>query len=50
MRLSRAIDKIVRTLNNSVVKRQQEAKAHSGPGGRAATSNAYAQYATSSDH
>ncbi|MFC9231060.1 hypothetical protein ACFTZI_19215 [Streptomyces decoyicus] len=31
MRLSRAIDKIVRTLNNSVVKRQQEAKAHTGP-------------------
>ncbi|MCP9207783.1 hypothetical protein [Streptomyces cucumeris] len=31
MRLSRAIDKIVRVLNNSVVKRQQEMKAHSGP-------------------
>lgn len=30
MRLSRAIDKIVRVLNNGVVKRQQEMKAHSG--------------------
>ncbi len=31
MRLSRAIDKITRSLNNNVVKRQQEAKAHAGP-------------------
>ncbi|MFJ5997568.1 hypothetical protein [Streptomyces sp. NPDC092370] len=50
MRLSRAIDKIVRTLNNSVVKRQQEAKAHSGPGSRDAMTNAHSQYVTSSAH
>jgi hypothetical protein len=32
MRLSRAIDKITRSLNNGVVKRQNEAKKYSGPG------------------
>jgi DNA-directed RNA polymerase specialized sigma24 family protein len=32
MRLSRAIDKITRSLNNGVVKRQNEAKSYSGPG------------------
>lgn len=32
MRLSRAIDKITRSLNNGVVKRQNEAKAYHGPG------------------
>jgi DNA-directed RNA polymerase specialized sigma24 family protein len=32
MRLSRAIDKITRSLNNGVVKRQNEARAYSGPG------------------
>jgi DNA-directed RNA polymerase specialized sigma24 family protein len=32
MRLSRAIDKVTRFLNNGVVKRQQEAKAHGGAG------------------
>ncbi|MGV9815788.1 hypothetical protein ACWDTQ_28250 [Streptomyces cellulosae] len=36
MRLSRAIDKVTRFLNNGVVKRTQEAKAHAGPGPRAA--------------
>lgn len=48
MRLSRAIDKIVRTLNNGVVKRQQESKGHAGPGSRSAMSNARAQYESSS--
>ncbi|MBT2541369.1 hypothetical protein J7E99_11775 [Streptomyces sp. ISL-44] len=32
MRLSRAIDKITRTLNNGVVKRQNEARTYVGPG------------------
>jgi DNA-directed RNA polymerase specialized sigma24 family protein len=32
MRLSRAVDKITRSLNNGVVKRQNEAKSYSGPG------------------
>jgi DNA-directed RNA polymerase specialized sigma24 family protein len=32
MRLSRAIDKVTRFLNNGVIKRQNEAKAYSGPG------------------
>lgn len=32
MRLSRAIDKVTRFLNNGVVRRQQEAKAHMGAG------------------
>jgi DNA-directed RNA polymerase specialized sigma24 family protein len=32
MRLSRAIDKITRSLNNGVIKRQNEAKTYSGPG------------------
>lgn len=32
MRLSRAIDKITRSLNNGVIKRQNEAKSYSGPG------------------
>jgi hypothetical protein len=50
MRLSRAIDKIVRTLNNGVVKRQQVARMHSGPGSRAAVSNARAQWDTNSPH
>jgi hypothetical protein len=40
MRLSRAIDKISRFLNNSVVKRQQEAKAHAGPQRRPVFSSA----------
>ncbi|MEV5079261.1 hypothetical protein AB0K74_10650 [Streptomyces sp. NPDC056159] len=39
MRLSRAIDKIVRFLNNSVVKRQNEAKTHDGPSLRPVTTN-----------
>ncbi|MFI8237626.1 hypothetical protein ACIF83_10295 [Streptomyces sp. NPDC085866] len=34
MRLSRAVDKVTRFLNNGVVKRQEEAKAHEGPGPR----------------
>ncbi len=34
MRLSRAVDKIVRVLNNSVVKRGQEEAAYAGPGRR----------------
>lgn len=46
MRLSRAVDKIVRTLNNGVVKRQQESRTHAGPGSRSAMSNAQAQHAT----
>jgi hypothetical protein len=37
-RLQRAIDKIVRTLNNGVIKRQREAKAYIGPGLRQAVS------------
>lgn len=32
MRLSRAIDKVTRFLNNGIVKRQQDAKAYTGPG------------------
>jgi DNA-directed RNA polymerase specialized sigma24 family protein len=32
MRLSRAVDKITRSLNNGVIKRQNEAKSYSGPG------------------
>jgi DNA-directed RNA polymerase specialized sigma24 family protein len=32
MRLSRAVDKITRFLNNGVVKRQDEARMHDGPG------------------
>jgi DNA-directed RNA polymerase specialized sigma24 family protein len=43
MRLSRAIDKIVRTLNNSVVKRGQEKKKHDGPGARFAMTSAHAR-------
>ncbi|MFJ7590160.1 hypothetical protein ACIQZO_22795 [Streptomyces sp. NPDC097617] len=39
MRLSRAIDKIARSLNNGVVKRQNEAKAH-GSNNRGQTMNA----------
>ncbi|MGW6571644.1 hypothetical protein [Streptomyces sp. A1547] len=39
MRLSRAIDKIARSLNNGVVKRQNEAKAH-GANNRGQTVNA----------
>jgi DNA-directed RNA polymerase specialized sigma24 family protein len=32
MRLSRAIDKVTRALNNGVIKKQNEAKAYDGPG------------------
>ncbi|MET9729318.1 hypothetical protein ABZZ79_01245 [Streptomyces sp. NPDC006458] len=32
VRLQRAIDKVTRSLNNSVVRRQEEAKKHYGPG------------------
>jgi DNA-directed RNA polymerase specialized sigma24 family protein len=32
MRLSRALDKITRSLNNGVIKRQNEAKTYAGPG------------------
>ncbi|MFB7185222.1 hypothetical protein ACFCZT_07860 [Streptomyces sp. NPDC056230] len=34
VRLQRAVDKITRALNNSVVRRQDSAKQHSGPGSR----------------
>lgn len=36
MRLSRAVDKVTRSLNNGVIKRQNEAKAYDGPGKRQA--------------
>lgn len=47
MRLSRAIDKITRTLNNGVVKRQNSAKDHEGPQPRGQARTMSADFAPS---